>query len=176
MQKENRGCCARPLGVPASFCRLKGSTTGVEAGLFKHYRYERKQTPGIFRILMEISGRRRSIPAAPTINQRLPIQLEIAQGDRSSNYATRCSGKRPRQCLGFAPVSCAQLRSFEIAGGRGGPSTSIIRKAGVWERKQTGLCTHTWNLFERTVNVADDRNAKDDVNPPENCTLRAAVH
>ena len=33
-----------------------------------------------------------------------------------------------------------------------------------------------WNLIKRPVNVPDNRNAKDDVNPPKDCALGAVVH
>jgi hypothetical protein len=33
-----------------------------------------------------------------------------------------------------------------------------------------------WNFFERTINITDYRNAKDDVNPAKNRTFDALVH
>jgi hypothetical protein len=33
-----------------------------------------------------------------------------------------------------------------------------------------------WNLLKRTIDIADDRNAEDDVNPAKNRTFDALVH
>jgi hypothetical protein len=33
-----------------------------------------------------------------------------------------------------------------------------------------------WNVFERTINITDDRNGKDDVNPAKNRTFGTIVH
>src|SRR5215469_3037848 len=33
-----------------------------------------------------------------------------------------------------------------------------------------------WNLFKRTVNITEDRNAEDDVDPAKDPTCRAPVH
>ena len=50
------------------------------------------------------------------------------------------------------------------------------RKEHYWHEDKSSGRRVVWNLFERTINIAEYRNAKDDVNRAKDPTFGALVH
>ena len=74
----------------------------------------------------------------------------------------------------LAAVLAGLLVSFIVVVAVGlGLSTSKIPKGQVQEGRQTEQRGRTVKFFKRTINIIEDRKAKDDVNPAKNRTLVA---
>jgi len=50
------------------------------------------------------------------------------------------------------------------------------RQENYWKEDKPNRGGIVWNLFKRTLNITDDRNAKDDVNPAKNRTFGGLTH
>jgi hypothetical protein len=50
------------------------------------------------------------------------------------------------------------------------------RKDHDWKEDKPSCGGVVWNFFKRTINIAEDRNGKDDVNPANNRTFSGILH